>query len=99
MANPKSQIRMDSGFPDSSMYRMLLGFRSRWTTWKGGGQGWSRKGKGEPSEEKGLFGIVTLSRSCGCKPGGSDAMFFGVSKQAAGPMRESHMRKRDTVFR
>lgn len=40
LAKPKSQMRMDSGFPDSSTYRMLLGFRSRCTTCRAGASLW-----------------------------------------------------------
>ena len=37
---------MESGFPESSIYRMLLGFRSLCTTWGDGEEGKIKRGSG-----------------------------------------------------
>lgn len=85
LANPKSQMRMDSGFPDSSMYSMLLGFRSRCTTWEDGricltwGPGRSRKEKGRRQEVGVILESFILSRCCNRKQACLDATPRGPS--------------------
>lgn len=85
LANPKSQMRMDSGFPDSSMYSMLLGFRSRCTTWEDGricltwGPGRSGKEKGRRQEVGVILESFILSRCCNRKQVCLDATPRGPS--------------------